>query len=145
MKQLKILILLQLLVHTTFGQLDSDFIAAKHKADRCFNGNNFDCAILHYTTAIAIKENDDYCKKQIEEAKQRIAYKKNKEVLERKREQEKKNQIIKITQEEEKANRPYYGTLNGLKDDYGFEFNYTGNITNLIQCNLAVSGSNGLN
>lgn len=65
MRSINFTFLFFFLTHSIFAQLDSDFINAKKTADDCFKKGDYSCAKKNYNIALAIKENDEYCKKQL--------------------------------------------------------------------------------
>jgi hypothetical protein len=122
MKRVNILIIIQLIARVGFAQLDSDFINAKRAADNCFQTQNYACAKKQYEIALAIKENDVYCKERIELI--------NKKEIQLKKNKEEKVKYQAAQRNSTTKNKPYYGTLKALYDENNEKFEYTGYIQN---------------
>ncbi|MBL0300584.1 MAG: hypothetical protein IPQ23_02605 [Cytophagaceae bacterium] len=132
----------------TFAQADADYLRFKNKADACFKNADYTCAKQNYENALAVKNNDSYCKQKLSEINQKAAKQKQIAVAEqRKTEQERKQlqaENEELRNQIQAQTKPYYGSLFGLKDRYGDNYNYTGMIlSNLPNGKGAAQFNNG--
>jgi hypothetical protein len=122
MKRLNILIIIQLITRAVFGQLDSDFVNAKRAADYYFQTRDYTHAKKQYEIAVAIKENDVYCKERIDLI--------NNKLTQLRKNKEEKAKYQAAQRNNATKNKPHYGTLKAQYDEDDEKFDYTGFIQN---------------